>query len=184
MPDAATGVRRKNGRPLRFEVLVPSTSTPRMRIATLLQAQYAAIGAQIDIRPLDPATFFARLQTGDFDAALNMWHADPSPVAVRRVWGSARGADMGGNFGRYSNREVDALLDSAARTFTPESRRAMVRRAHQAIVDDAPAIWLYEPRNVAVINRRVQPQALRADAWWAQLPDWTPVSSAVSMRRP
>ena len=161
-------------------MLVPATSSTRQRVAVLLQAQYKALGVQIDVTPLDPALFFARLQKGDFDAALNMWHADPSPGAIREVWGTARGSDVAGNFGRFSDAHVDDVLDRAARTFDAARRVALYREAHQAIVDAAPALWLYEPRNIAVISTRVVPTGMRADAWWARLADWTPASRAVA----
>jgi peptide/nickel transport system substrate-binding protein len=182
--DAATGMRRMGGRALQFDVLVPSSSATRQRIAVLMQAQFKAVGVQMDVTPVEPAVFFARLQKGDFDAALNMWRADPSPRALRQVWGSPRGSDVGGNFGRYRNPRFDALLDSAARTFDATRSQSLFRSAYQQIVDDAPAIWMYEPKNIAVINRRVVPVALRADAWWANIADWRPRRATVATREP
>lgn len=170
--DAKTGVRSKQGRPLQFEVLVPSSSATRQRVAVLLQAQLRTLGVQLDVAPVEPGVFFARLQKGDFDAALNMWRSDPSPRALRQVWGSPRGRDIGGNFGRYRSATFDAMLDSASRTFDATQRTQIFRSAYQQIVNDAPALWLYEPRNVAVINRRVVPTGLRADAWWADVASW------------
>lgn len=170
--DEKTGLRAKQGRALQFEVLVPSSSATRQRVAVLLQAQLRALGVQMDVAPVEPGVFFSRLQKGDFDAALNMWRSDPSPRALRQVWGSPRGADIGGNFGRYRSATFDALLDSASRTFNATQRTQVFRAAYQQIVNDAPALWLYEPRNVAVINRRVVPTGLRADAWWADVSSW------------
>lgn len=187
--DANTGMRSHGGRALRFDVLVPSSSATRQRLAVLLQSEFKRVGVQMDVTPIEPGQFFARLQQGDFDAALNMWRSDPSPRALRQVWGSPRGADVGGNFGRYTSRTFDALLDSASRTFEPIRRRDAYRAAYQQIVDDAPAIWLYEPRNIAVVNRRVVPVGMRADAWWAAIADWraanAPVANApVAARNP
>lgn len=168
----ADGLRTRAGVPLRFEVIVPASSATRQRMATLMQAQYRARGVDMRIAALEPAQFFARVGSGDFEAALNMWHADPSPMAVRDVWGSPRGNDVGGNFGRYRNATVDAAFDTAATTFDPTRRRALFHRAFAEIVRDVPAVWLYEPRNMALLRDRVQPTALRADAWWSGIPDW------------
>jgi peptide/nickel transport system substrate-binding protein len=79
---------------------------------------------------------------------------------------------IGANFSRYRNATFDARIDSAAREFNPATRRALFRRAWHTIVDDAAAVWLYEPRNVAAVNRRVTPTDLRGDAWWASLSAW------------
>jgi peptide/nickel transport system substrate-binding protein len=45
-------------------------------------------------------------------------------------------------------------------------------RAFQTLISDAPAIWLFEPRNVVGIQKRIHTAPLRADAWWAHLADW------------
>ncbi|GLC27299.1 peptide ABC transporter substrate-binding protein [Roseisolibacter agri] len=172
--DPKDGVRRRGGKPLAFSLLVPSSSSTRMRLAVLLQAQFKAVGAQVELEPVDAPTFVERLTKGSFDAALNVWRTDPSPAGLRQSWGTPRGDDVGANFGRYANATFDAVLDSAAAEFAPAQRLAMYRRAYRIVLDDAPAIWLYEPRNLAAVSRRVQPVGMRADAWWAHLAEWKP----------
>ncbi len=170
--DPKSGIRRQAGHNLEFEILVPSTSSTRQRVAVLLQSQLRAVGITTTIASVEPGVFYARMSEGNFDTALNMWHADPSPSSIAAVWGTARGKDSGMNFGRYSNAPVDLLLDSASNAFDVASRSALLRRVHQNLVDDAAAIWLYEPRNFAAINRRIMSSAMRADAWWANIADW------------
>ena len=171
--DKASGVRRRAGRQLAFSLLVPSSSKIRTGLAVLLQAQFARVGAKVTVDAAEPAVFVDRLQKGDFDAAIHAWHSDPSPAALRELWGT-QVPGTGANYASYSNPSVDALVDSAAAEFHPERRTAMFNRAYQTIVDDAPAVWLYEPRNVAGIQRRVTPIGMRADAWWADIADWQP----------
>ena len=170
---SADGMRQRDGRTLAFNVMVPSASATRKRVAVLLQSQLKSLGVQMDVDAVEPQVFAARLAKGDFDAALNAWRTDPSPSTIKQVWGTTKGADIEANYGRYSNREFDAAIDSAATVFDPARRQALYRRAYQSIVDDAPAVWLYEPRNFAAINARVSPVGMRADAWWAALPRWT-----------
>ena len=170
---SADGMRQRDGRTLAFNVMVPSASATRKRVAVLLQSQLKTLGMQMEIDAVEPKVFAARLAKGDFDAALNAWRTDPSPSTIKQVWGTPKGADIEANYGRYSNREFDAAIDSAATVFDPARRQALYRRAYQSIVDDAPAVWLYEPRNFAAINARVSPVGMRADAWWAALPRWT-----------
>jgi peptide/nickel transport system substrate-binding protein len=166
------GLRHKNGRALQFGLMLPTTSTTRQRIGVLVQAQLKAVGIQVDIEAVEPQVYGARLAKGDFDAALNVWRTDPSPSTIRQVWATARGSDAGANYGHYSNLSFDAAIDSASVTFNPARRRALFQRAYQTVVDDAAAVWLFEPRNFAAINTRVKPSGMRADAWWAALPSW------------
>lgn len=183
--DNADKRRKKNGKPLRFELLVPASSATRQKFAVLIQAQFASLGVTIDVTPLEPGIFASRLEKGEFDAALNMWRSDPSPmVSLRQVWASPRGREVGANYSRYANAALDAVLDSAATAFVAQKRRGLYQRAYQLIVDDAAAIWLYEPRNFAAINARIAPVGMRADAWWAELPDWNVSSTRVATTKP
>ena len=88
------------------------------------------------------------------------------------MWGTSPRGNIGANFSRYTNPSFDALVDSAVRTFRPAERRALFSRAWQVVIDDAAAIWMYEPRNVAAVSNRVTPVGLRGDAWWASLAQW------------
>jgi len=171
---APGGERRRNGQPLAFAILTPASSATRQRLAVLLQEQFRRAGVAVTVDAVDPATFGKRLADGDFDTALHLWQADPSPATIRQAWGSPQGADIGANFSRYRNARVDALVDSAAVTFDAARRTALFRRAYQAMVDDAAAIWMYEPRNLLAVRRTVAPAGVRADAWWGALGDWRP----------
>ena len=165
-------VRTRGGKELAFTVIVPASSATRMQLAVPLQAQLAAAGVKTTIEALEPNAFVERLSKGNFDAALQAWRTDPSPSTVRQAWGSS-GVDAGANYGRYASRTFDALVDSAATEFDVARSRALYRKAYQTIVDDAPALWLYEPRNLAASHARVRLTGVRADAWWAGLAEWS-----------
>ncbi len=169
----AGGMRARGGRALRFRVLVPSTSAARQRIAVLLQSQLARVGAQVDVDALDPAAFGRALQTGRYDAVLNVWHTDPSPTAIVQQWGAPGTAGRGSaNVTGYRNPAFDALVAQAAAAGASPIAAGLWRRAYALLADDAPAVWLYEPRLVAGVHRRIQPAGMRPDAWWADLADW------------
>lgn len=170
--NANDGMRRRGSQRLQFEMLVPSSSSTRMRIAVLLQEQFRRLGIATTIAAVEPGVFFDRLEKGNFETALNMWRAVPSPSSLADVWGSPPSTGSTVNFGRYSNATFDAVLDSAVQTFNAGDRHRLLQQAYQLIVDDAAAVWLYEPRNYAAINRRITPVGMRADAWWADIPDW------------
>lgn len=159
--------------PISFKLLVPTSSAVRMKYATLLQAQYRRFGVKVTIEPLEVNAFVQRLSKGDFDAVLNAWHTDPSPAAVEQAWGASAAPPNGANFTGYASDEFDALVDSGSRSPDPMHARSYFQRAYRVIDGDAPAVWLYEARNVSGIARRVRPTAIRPDAWWSDLPDWT-----------
>jgi ABC-type transport system substrate-binding protein len=98
---------------------------------------------------------------------------DPSPSGYKQQWGSAATPPSGQNWTGYTNATYDALLDSAVATSDKSQQRALMRRAFQLQIDDAPAVWLYDVPTVAGIQRRIHPTSLRPDGWSFTLADWT-----------
>jgi peptide/nickel transport system substrate-binding protein len=167
----ASGIRSKSGRPLRFSMMYPVSSVPRKRYAVLIQDQLKRVGAQVDIDELDAKTYNERVLTGNFEAALHLFSPDPSPTGMVQNWGTA---GVGGqNVERYSNRRADGLLDSATAAFDPAKAKSYATRAAQVIIDDAPAVWLYDFTALDAVHRRVTMAPIRPDGWWVNLADWS-----------
>jgi peptide/nickel transport system substrate-binding protein len=167
------GVRQKNGKPLAFALVVPTSSTFRMRYAVLIQEQLKSIGAVVTLEPLEFNAFFARQDARSFDANLGSSGVDPSRATITQSWTKV-GAEKGGqNYLSYTNPLVDALIDTALTTFDEQRARDYYHRAVQMIVDDAPAVWLYDVLTIAGVHKRLRPAPMRADAWWANLADWS-----------
>jgi peptide/nickel transport system substrate-binding protein len=168
----ADGVRTKGGRPLAFGTIVPTSSRARMAYAVLLQQQFRSIGAKMDIEQMDINNFVQRKESRKFDAIMDAYNTDPSPSGTRQTWSSAGAHPGGTNAISYRNPQVDALLDSALTSFDAARAKQYMSRAYQIMVDDAPAIWLYDVLTVAGIHKRIRTPGLRADGWWNSLADW------------
>jgi peptide/nickel transport system substrate-binding protein len=168
------GVRERAGVPLEFSVLVPTSSAPRRRYAVLLQDQFKQLGARLRIEELEINAIGPRLGTRRFDAFMGGWVTNPSRSGARQTWGSAAARQAGGsNFGSYESAEFDAAVDDALTSLDPTRSDGHWGRAYQIIIDDAPAIWLYEPRLVAGAHRRLQLTGMRADGWWNGIGGWS-----------
>jgi peptide/nickel transport system substrate-binding protein len=173
-------IREKGGRPLAFSILVPSSSKARGRIAVLIQEQLRQVGANVSIEQVEFPTFIARSDKHTFDSEINNIHADPSPGGARQDW-ETFGIKSGNNTGSYSNLTFDAIVDSALASYDPATRKSLFSRAYRIIADDAPAIWLAEPRNMVGVQRRIRTSGLRGDAWWEHVADWwIPVNERIS----
>lgn len=167
------GVRKKGGLSLRFGITFPSSSSPRRRYAELIQAQLKPLGVKVEVDASDIASVGPRFGNGQFDAILMNWATDPSPSALHGTWHSASVADRRSNFQLYGNVAVDASIDSAMREPDAARSRAYYRKAYQQIIDDAPAVWLYENRPFMALNGRVKPVFKGSDVWWRQLRLWS-----------
>ena len=166
------GIRVKNGRRLEFGLSTPSSSAARHQYAVLIQEAMRRVGASVRLDETDFATWAAKQGSHAFDAEMAIFDTDPSPSGFKQSWTTAGIARDGANYPAYSNPTVDALLDSATSSFDPARTRSYARRAFEIIIDDAPAIWLYEPPTVAGLHKRIRTTTLRADGCWSDLADW------------
>ena len=168
------GVRERNGVELEFSLAVPSSSRARNAVAVLMQDQLRQVGAKMNLEPLDFTAFIDRETRRDFDAVFGGWRVEPSPGGIRQTWTSAGSrAGSGTNYGSYENPRFDALVDSALASESLADRTRLFTRAYEIIIDDAPAIWMAEPRTVMAIHRRIETRGIRPDSWWANVADWT-----------
>jgi peptide/nickel transport system substrate-binding protein len=165
-------VRVKDGRPLRFSLIVPVSSRTRIAYSVLIQEQLRRVGAQVDLDQLQANAAGDRQRQHNFDASLLAQSTDPSPSGWKQQWGSAGVPPAGQNWVSYRNPAYDALLDSALSTFDPAKTRAYMRRAFQLQIADAPAVWLYDVPTVAGIQKRIRNAPLRPDGWSIHLADW------------
>ena len=167
-------IRTRNGRPLRFTISVPNTSQARVQLAVLLQEQFRRAGVQVDIERIDFPVLVEKERKRNFDVVIGQWNTQPSPGAVRGSWGTAGSrSTSGNNYGSYENPVFDAYVDSALNSFDERRRKSYFRTAYQTIIQDAPAIWLAEPRQVIGYHSRLQLTTLRSDAWWIHIPEWS-----------
>ncbi|MDP9204784.1 MAG: peptide ABC transporter substrate-binding protein [Gemmatimonadota bacterium] len=168
----ANGMRAKNGRPLAFAVTIPTSSLNRVRMGPLIQEQLRRIGIRVELENLESSTVEAREAQGKFDAALDGWIMPSSLDAIRGAWTTDAIGRNGVNYGSYSNPKFDALLDSALAS-SPADAREKFTRAYAVINEDAPAVWLYEPKKIIGLHRRIRTAPMRPDAWWFSLADWS-----------
>jgi peptide/nickel transport system substrate-binding protein len=169
----ADGVRVKNGRPLEFTVLVPTSSKARMSYAVLLQEQLRNVGAKMNIEPLDINVFVQRQDAKKFDAVMSAYSTDPSPSGSRQNWHTEGMRPGGRNALSYSNPRFDALIDSSLASSDFAQMKRYASQAYQVLMNDVPAIWLYDVNSMAGAHKRIHTVGMRADGWWINLADWT-----------
>ena len=167
------GFRVRGKTPLAFALMVPTSSAIRMKIAVLLQEQWRRVGANVRLDAIELNTFGGRMEDRKFDALLNAWHIEPTPSSVREEWASSEVKKGGYNETSYQSPAFDAVSDSAVKEMNPSRSIGLYRRAYRILIEDAPSMWIYEPRNLQGASERIHPVGVRPDAWWADLAEWT-----------
>ena len=165
------GMLARQGTPLRFTLLVPTTSRIRQQAAVLIQAQLKAVGVDLRILPLEFNLFERRTASGDFDASFFSRTLDPTPANVRQFWSAASiGRD---NVGGYASAGFDSIVTAAIAAPSRTVAAPLWRAALERLNDDAPAVFIYAPRNNAAISRRFDGVSIRPDSWLATVAAWS-----------
>jgi peptide/nickel transport system substrate-binding protein len=167
-----TGTRARDGHPLAFRLMVPTTSAVRRQYARLLQEQFRTLGIDVELDEVDFSVFGERARAGRFDALLSVWSTDPTPSSgIPQTW--TRAGFGRSNYLRYENPAFERLVDRAV---AAAANRADAGRTWRAAIEilnqDAPAIFLFAPQNVASVQKRVADVRIRPDSWLAWLRSW------------
>jgi peptide/nickel transport system substrate-binding protein len=165
------GVRRKGSVRLAFDILIPSTSLARRRLAQVLQEQWRQAGVAVTITAVDFPVFMERLAKGQFDSFIGAWLDEPSPGGLADQWTTAGIGVL--NYGGYSNPVFDRLFREAVEARRVDAARQAWREAFDTLNADAPALFLYAPVNVAAVSRRIEGFSVDPYSWLSGLPDAT-----------
>ncbi len=135
-----------------------STDAQRVRLATILQAQMAKAGIELEIRSLDWGTFFEEVKKGNFQLFGLTWVGIKTPEIYAKAFGSQYIPPNGFNRGRYADAELDALLEK-------EDWPAVTRRIHAQL----PYIPLWYEAQFVVFNNNITHYAPKPDGNWDDL---------------
>ena len=142
-----SGVREREGRPFRFTASVPDHSGYD-RLAVYVQAMLRRVGVHMDIRVLDGAVMWTRLDGGDFVAAF-MAHQPGPHEAQKRYFG--RDNPTG-----YRNPEAIRLIDRAVATADPDELDRIYSALTEIFRADLPVTRLLPGTRTCFAHRRVR----------------------------
>ncbi|HZS62398.1 MAG TPA: peptide ABC transporter substrate-binding protein [Gemmatimonadaceae bacterium] len=165
------GMRARGGQKLAFQVLAPSSSKYRVRLASLVQDQLQRVGIAATPSIVEMSVALSEMRGHNFDSYLGSWISDLSPNDPKQTWTTGAIKD-GVNFQSYSDPKFDAAIDSGLLDLDPAGAKAHFSHAYHIMVADEPGVWLYEPQLVAAVSSRIHTAPFRPDGWWIHLPQW------------
>lgn len=116
-------------------------NTTREEMASYVQAQVAKIGIKIDIQLQEWSTFITSTTQGKFQVVvLTTLAGIPDPDTLYADY-HTNGAS---NYGKYSNPQLDRLLEDARAAQDVTQRKNLYKQAEQILVRDLPRVWAYE----------------------------------------
>lgn len=166
------GIRDRDGHPLAFRLLVPTTSAVRRQYARFLQEQFRTMGIDVQLDEVDFSVFNERARAGRFDALINVWNTDPTPSSgIPESW--TRAGFGRSNYGRYENPAFERLLDRAvASAASRDEAKRTWRAAIETLNQDAPGIFLFATENYSAVHKRIVDVRIRPDSWLALVRTW------------
>jgi peptide/nickel transport system substrate-binding protein len=127
-------------------------SAVQQQVMQVIQAMAGEAGFDIRIRATEFATMIRDQNAGNFQVNQVGWSGRPDPDGNTHVFWRTGG---GQNDGRYSNPEMDRLLDAARAATDNTERRRHYHAAMRIALDELPIVYLYFPQWIFAMNRRL-----------------------------
>lgn len=120
-------------------------------ILEVIQEYLKQAGIRLQLRQLEWSAFKAAVVNGEADAFWLSWWADyPDPENFLFPVFHSANMGAGGNRARFSDPEVDRLIETAAMAGSEEERMSLYRAAQQRVVSLAPWVFMWHKAEVSV----------------------------------
>ena len=145
--------------------------------AQAIQSSLADVGLNVQIETLDPGTLRTQLRQGQFQMNTGVWiGGNQDPIFLKDLFTTGRIPDPTVaccNRSRYSNPQVDQLIEAAINEIDREKAKALYIQAWGIISNDLPLLPLWYPANMVVANKRIGNIKMNASGDWTFLKDVT-----------
>ena len=166
----------------------PDGDGPRMRFAnpvvyklsgsSIAGRQYAGViqnylkdvGIPVEIQTPELNTLFDELRRGNFQIAYSQWvGGNQDPIFYKDLFATSEiptQARPSRNRSRYSNVELDKLLDEAVNTFDREKAKDLYRQIQEIVSRDVPVFPLWYQSNIVIARKNVGNIQVNASGDW------------------
>lgn len=159
------GVLERDGAPLRFTFLLPSTQVRLGKLVPMLQEQFRPVGVDVQIEKVETSSLSARVAKRDFDVVSRLWTEFDREQDLYPMFHSSQ-IDGGSNWIGYSNAEADRLIEQVRAEFDEEKRHQFEQALHARLYADQPYLFMTTRQSLDAAKRRVhglQPSVLWYD---------------------
>lgn len=149
------GIRDKNGKPLKIEMIIFTGSATTTQFAQMLQAEAKKAGVDIELDQLDSSIGIQRILAGNYEAAYLGFDLDNDPDPFN-ILHTSQFPPRGQNFAYYSNPEADRLIEQARVEMDKSKRKDLYWRLHEIVADEQPYTWTVQVSSKWGVSRRVR----------------------------
>lgn len=117
--------------------------------AILIQDQLRAVGVDMEIHQVEPAAWWPRYRSGDFDATIHDIRNNPSDLLRQEFFG-------GGTVIGYRNPEIVGLLEALLLAVDPVAQDSLYDSINEILERDVPVTFLLPYYEAYVAHRKVR----------------------------
>lgn len=136
-----------------FKIVASPSYEGGLAVAQVIQSQLRAIGLAPTIENIEWGTYINRWVKRDFDTMVELRGGDPDPD--RFLYRTFYSTGAVNNF-LFKDAAVDRLLERGRVILDPSARRPIYRDLQKALVQKAPAVFLYTPLQTQVLQPYVK----------------------------
>jgi peptide/nickel transport system substrate-binding protein len=165
----------RQGRPVRFSILVQAGHAIRERTAAVLQQQLRAVGIAVDIVPLEGGAMGQRWMKAEYDSIFHGWQVSATDPAMTLDFWLSGSAQHFWNPSQSSpatewERRMDELMLEQASAGSLAERQRLFAEVQRIFGEELPAIYFVAPKVTIAVSRRVhnlQPAPQLPQLLWA-----------------
>jgi len=127
-----------------------------IKVAEVIAVQAKSIGIKIQTEVIEPNSLYSEVikpRAYQILLTATQYDLDSDPYPF---WHSSQIKDPGLNLSLYSNRTVDELLEKARTTNNPDERATAYNEFQTQIIEDLPAIFLYQPAYTYAVSSKIK----------------------------
>jgi peptide/nickel transport system substrate-binding protein len=138
--------------------------------AGVIQNQLKEIGIPVEIQTSEINTLFDELRRGNFQIAYGQWvGGNQDPIFYKDLFASSEiptQTRSSRNRSRYSNPELDALIDQAVNTYDRQKARELYVKIQDIVSRDVPILPLWYQSNIVIARKNVENIQVNASGDW------------------
>jgi peptide/nickel transport system substrate-binding protein len=163
-----------DGPKMRFEkpvvFKVSGSSVAAKNYAGVIQNYLKNVGVPVTIETAELNTLFDELRRGNFQIFYGQWvGGNQDPIFFKDLFATSEiptETRASRNRSRYSNRELDALIDEAVNTFDREKAKLLYTRIQDIVTRDVPVLPLWYQANIVIAQKNVGNVKVDASGDW------------------
>lgn len=146
------------------------SSTAGRQYAGVIQNYLKDVGVPVEIETAELNTLYREIRRGNFQIAYTQWvGGNQDPIFYKDLFATSEiptEQRASRNRSRYSNKELDALLDEVVNTFDRPKALVMYKQIQDIVSRDVPILPLWYGSNIVIAGKNVGNVQVNASGDW------------------